>query len=96
MRQGGIWEIPSIAPLCLPKYFGRTLRGQGTMGKVFRGENRQTGLPVAIKRLKNEVMAEAPEMMELVTREGKALRRFNHSNIIKLPAPSKHDIISQR
>jgi len=55
--------------------------GDGTYGQVARGENRQTGEVVAIKKMKKKFYS-WDDCMAL--REIKALRRLNHPNIIKL------------
>ncbi len=60
--------------------------GQGGMGDVFRGLDRQTGQPVAIKLLKPDIVQEDPNLIERFTREGEALRRLNHPNIVKMVA----------
>ncbi|MCU0513878.1 MAG: protein kinase [Anaerolineae bacterium] len=59
------------------------LLGEGGMGAVYTGKDRQTGIPVAIKVLKSELTARDPEMLERFIREGEALRRLNHPNIVK-------------
>jgi predicted ATPase/Tfp pilus assembly protein PilF len=62
------------------------LLGEGGMGQVFRGRDRLTGEAVAIKRLKPELIARQPELVERFEREGEALRRLNHPNIVKVLA----------
>ena len=62
------------------------LIGQGSMGRVYRGLDLQTDTPVAIKALKADLMARAPQTVERFMREGEALRRLNHPNIVKLLA----------
>src|SRR4051812_45898324 len=59
---------------------------EGGMGAVYRGHDRQTGQPVAIKLMKASVVADDPTMLERFTREGEALRALNHPNIVKLLA----------
>src|SRR5574341_2028105 len=56
--------------------------GQGGMGVVYRGRDRQTDQPVAVKALKMEIAK--PEMVERFAREGKALRQLNHPNVVKM------------
>jgi serine/threonine-protein kinase len=48
--------------------------GGGGMGQIFRGLDLQTQEPVAIKVLRAEYTAHAPEMVERFIREGAALR----------------------
>jgi serine/threonine-protein kinase len=65
--------------------------GQGGMGTVFRGIDTQTGQAVAIKLLKPEVVANNPGMVARFAREGEALRRLNHPNIVKMLAAIDED-----
>ncbi|MBN1283799.1 MAG: protein kinase [Anaerolineae bacterium] len=61
--------------------------GQGGMGDVYRGVDLQTGRPVAVKHLKLDALAARPDAGSLVARfrrEGEALRRLNHPNIVKM------------
>ena len=60
--------------------------GQGGMGTVFRGVDLQTGEAVAIKLLKPEIVLHDPDNLERFAREGEALRRLNHPNIVKMLA----------
>ena len=41
---------------------------------------------MAIKRLKLELVAENPELVKRLIREGEALRRLNHPNIVQILA----------
>lgn len=58
----------------------------GGMGEVYRGHDPQTGQPVAIKRLKPDLLAHNPEVVRRFLREGETLRRLNHPNIVKMLA----------
>lgn len=58
----------------------------GGMGKVYLGRDVETGQPVAIKRLKPELVAQNPEAIKRFMREGEVLRRLNHPNIVKVLA----------
>lgn len=60
------------------------LIGQGAMGAVYRGVDRQTGEPVAIKHLKPELLAANPRQLDRFAREGELLRQLNHPNIVKV------------
>jgi predicted ATPase/Tfp pilus assembly protein PilF len=60
--------------------------GQGGMGTVFKGRDLQTGELVAVKRLKPEAVKADPQILERFEREGEALRRLNHPNIVKVLA----------
>src|SRR5689334_2836657 len=59
---------------------------QGGMGAVYRGLDSETGQLVAIKRLRAEIGAETPELVQRFAREGEILRRLDHPNIVKLLA----------
>jgi serine/threonine-protein kinase len=56
---------------------------------VYRGVDTETGQMVAIKILKPEVVAQQPELLTRFLREGEALRRLNHPNIIKMLAATE-------
>ncbi len=60
--------------------------GAGAMGNVFVGTDTLTGEKVAIKQLREDMTANLPEMVERFRREGEALRRLNHPNIVKVLA----------
>jgi DNA-binding NarL/FixJ family response regulator len=62
------------------------LVGGGGMGNVYSGTDTLTGETVAIKQLRVEVMGDMPQMVERFYREGEALRRLNHPNIVKVLA----------
>ena len=64
------------------------LIGQGAMGEVYRGLNIQTGQTVAVKVLKPELVSGNPELVERFVREGEALSRLNHPNIVQRFAAS--------
>lgn len=55
--------------------------GDGTYGSVLKGQNRQSGEIVAIKRMKRKFYS-WEECMAL--REVKSLRKLNHPNVVKL------------
>jgi serine/threonine protein kinase/tetratricopeptide (TPR) repeat protein len=56
--------------------------GSGAMGTVYRGIDTHTGTPIAVKALKPEVVKHSPTIVERFRREGEALRRLNHPNIV--------------
>ena len=62
---------------------GRLLGG-GAMGNVYAGSDTLTGEAVAIKQLRPELTTAAPDLVERFLREGEALRRLNHPNIVKV------------
>ncbi len=65
--------------------------GQGSMGEVYRGLDTQTDQAVAIKLLRPEIVANHPELVERIAREGEALRKLNHPNIVKVSATIEED-----
>lgn len=65
--------------------------GAGGMGTVYRGRETLTGQIVAIKSLRPEFVASDPTMLERFAREGEALRRLNHPNIVKMLAALEQD-----
>jgi serine/threonine protein kinase/tetratricopeptide (TPR) repeat protein len=69
----------------------RDLIGQGGMGEVFYGLDTQTGQRVAIKRIKPEIVADDPDLVRRFEREGEALRKLNHPNIVKMFAAVEED-----
>ncbi|MGB8252171.1 MAG: protein kinase, partial [Anaerolineaceae bacterium] len=58
--------------------------GSGTTGTVYRGHDLQSNEPVAIKILHADILLNAPELLERFRREGEALRRLEHPNIVKV------------
>jgi serine/threonine protein kinase/tetratricopeptide (TPR) repeat protein len=56
------------------------------MGKLYRGQDTQTGEAVAVKALKPEIMDGNPELVARFIREGEALRQLDHPNIVKMLA----------
>ena len=75
------------------------LIGCGGMGNVYAGMDVLTGQSVAIKQLRSELTESMPEMVERFMREGEALRRLNHPNIVKVLATvdeeSQHYIVME-
>jgi DNA-binding NarL/FixJ family response regulator/predicted Ser/Thr protein kinase len=60
--------------------------GSGAVGRVYLGRDRQSGEAVAIKELMSDWVARAPDSVERFRREGEALRKLNHPNIVKVLA----------
>ena len=60
--------------------------GRGGMGDVYRATALDTGRPVAIKALRPERVAADPGVVARFRREGEALRRLNHPNIVQMLA----------
>jgi serine/threonine-protein kinase len=65
--------------------------GQGGMATVYQGVDTRTGETVAIKLLKPEIIQFDPHIVERFDREGEALRRLNHPNIVKVLATVEDD-----
>ena len=61
------------------------------MATVYMGRDIQSGDPVAVKLLKPEIIAHDPQIIERFAREGEALRRLNHPNIVKALAAFEDD-----
>lgn len=57
---------------------------RGGMGAVYKGTDLQTGLPIAVKWLKPELITDNPQLIERFHREGDILRQLNHPNIVKV------------
>ncbi len=62
------------------------LVGQGGIGEVYYGIDRQTNEPVAVKALKSHVIEDNPKLVERFRREGEALKELDHPNIVKILA----------
>ncbi len=63
---------------------------EGGQGEVFRGRDRVTGQPVAIKWLKTDLADRHPDLVARFVREGAALRRLNHPNIVGILDTFEH------
>ncbi|MEM7346030.1 MAG: protein kinase [Chloroflexota bacterium] len=83
-RGGDVGE--RIAGIYLLDRREENLLGAGGMGTVYRGLDTQTREPVAIKILKPELTNHNPDIVERFKREGEALTRINHPNIVKMLA----------
>jgi serine/threonine-protein kinase len=59
---------------------------QGGMGEVYRGRDRQTGVEVAVKRLRSGPGADDAELLARFSREAEILRRLDHPNIVQMLA----------
>ena len=57
---------------------------QGGMGDLFKGHDRLTQTPVAVKALKPEVVADDPSLLRRFEREAAVLARLNHPNIVRV------------
>ncbi len=68
-----------------------SLLGRGAMGEVYRGRDVQTGDAVAIKLLRPHLIYQQPELIERFRREGEALRKLNHPNVVKVLAAVEAD-----
>jgi serine/threonine protein kinase len=65
--------------------------GQGGMGIVYRGHDRLTGRPVAIKTLRADASDWQPTAFDRFQREAELLRQLNHPNIIETIATFAED-----
>ena len=67
------------------------LLGSGGMGNVYRGLDTHSGETVVVKALRPNLVAGSPDLVERFVREGEALRRLNHPNIVKMVAAVEED-----
>lgn len=73
------------------RYKVHDLLGQGGMATVYADEDILTNQPVAIKLLKPEIIQSDPDIVMRFGREGQALARLNHPNIVKVLATVNED-----
>ncbi len=89
----------NVPPVIADRFQVSELIGQGSMGEVYRGLDTQTDEPVAIKFLRPEIVVSDPELVRRFAREGEALRKLNHPNIVKvlttIEEGSRHYIIME-
>ena len=64
------------------RYTIDSLIAQGMMGPLYRGLDRESNRPVAIKVLRPQILDEHPTLLERFLREGDALRQLDHPNIV--------------
>jgi predicted ATPase len=64
---------------------------QGGMGTVYRGRDTQTGKMVAVKQLKPDIVLSDAGLITRFEREGQALAKLDHPNIVKLLASEQHE-----
>ncbi len=67
------------------------LLGRGGMGDVYQALDNRNGQPVAIKHLKAELIYSQPDILRRFNREGQALRRLNHPNIVSILTSVEED-----
>lgn len=58
--------------------------GRGGMGYVYRALDTTTGRIVAVKQLRTEALTVDAQIVQRFQREGEALRRLNHPNIVAM------------
>jgi predicted Ser/Thr protein kinase len=64
----------------------KKLIATGGMGEVYLGQDVESGQPVAIKRLRPDLVAQNPETIQRFIREGEVLRQLDHPNVVKVLA----------
>ena len=67
----------------MDKYRILQVIGEGTYGKVFKAQERETGRVVAIKKFKQRE-EEDPHVRKTMMREIRILREQRHNNIVNL------------
>jgi len=82
----------NVPALIAERFAIEKLIGQGGMGEVYLGRDEQTGEPVAIKRLKPELLAADPDIVTRFVQEGDALRQLHHPNIVRMLAAATHNL----
>lgn len=82
-RQGGL--LPQ------DRYELGNLVSSGGFGEVFLGLDRLTGQAVAIKRLRPDLVAQRPDLVERFLREGEVLSQLSHPNIVRMLADFERD-----
>jgi serine/threonine-protein kinase len=66
------------------RFAQQKLIARGGMGEVYQGYDTETSRLVAIKRLKPELLADNPDAVQRLRREGEILQQLNHPNIVKV------------
>ncbi len=87
-RRGGRALVPEPDPH--ERYVPQELLAMGGQGAVYRGHDRATGQPVAIKRLKPDLVDRHPDALARFVREGAILRQLQHPNIVGVLAAFEH------
>ena len=78
--------VPDAAPLVAREAYTLShLLAVGGMGEVYLAQDAR-GQAVAVKRLRGDVTAQAPEQVRRFLREGEILARLNHPNIVRMLA----------
>ena len=67
----------------MDKYRVLQVIGEGTYGKVFKAQEKETGRVVAIKKFKQRE-EEDPHVRKTMMREIRILREYRHVNIVNL------------
>jgi eukaryotic-like serine/threonine-protein kinase len=84
---------------CTNRMIGQTLNnrykittrlGKGAMGTVYRASDTQSGQEVALKIISSELVVD-PDMLERFKREGEALSKLKHPNIVGFIDTFQHD-----
>jgi len=77
-------ETPGIAAGHVDRYIQEELLQTGGFGEIYLGRDQISGQPVAIKRLKPDLVAERPDLVSRFLQEGEALRQLKHPNIVRM------------
>jgi len=91
-------EIEASAPATAERYVIEEKLPAGGQGEIFRARDTLTGEPVIIKRLRPGMRTDQ-ERVARFAREGEALRRLNHPNIVRMLATfeqeGQHSIVME-
>ncbi len=81
MSDSGSGSVPAGATPFGSRYLLLDPLGSGSMGRVYRGQVRDTGEPVAIKVLRDD-LASQPDIVARFIQERQVLRAVNHANVV--------------
>ena len=76
--------------MVLDRFVIETMIGAGSMGEVFRGQDEELGRTVAIKIL-SEKHRDNKELRARFVREGRAVAKISHPNVVQVFTTGTHD-----
>jgi serine/threonine protein kinase len=75
--------LPAVGSI-LGKYELLSLLGRGSTSVVYEGRHRKLQIPVAVKVLHHDVLANSPQLLGQLVSEAILLAKLNHPNIVRL------------